>query len=77
MPHKSKCMSPHFSIATCWLLYFGRNSMLRAAPLSNAKCSGSSSPGWHTPLCRIVRSAFNRDLGPSGSTTTTSSLVEH
>jgi hypothetical protein len=32
----AKCISPHFSIATRWLLYFGRNSMLRAAPLSNA-----------------------------------------
>ena len=30
----------------------------------------------HTAL-RTVRSAFNWDLGPSGSTTTTSSLVEH
>jgi hypothetical protein len=42
-------------------LYFGRNSVLRAAPLSNAKCSGSSSPGWHTPLCGR---AFRVQLGP-------------
>jgi acetolactate synthase-1/2/3 large subunit len=57
----AKCISPHFSIAARWLLYFGRNSMLRAAPLSNAKCSGSSSPGWHTPLCGR---AFRVQLGP-------------
>jgi hypothetical protein len=52
MPHKKRQIHlAAFSIATRWVLYFGRNSMLRAAPLSNAKCSGSSSPGWHTPLC--------------------------
>ena len=45
-----------FSAGLCrapTMLYIRRNSVLRAAPLSSAKCSGSSSPGWHTPLCGL------------------------
>jgi hypothetical protein len=66
MPHKKRQIHlAAFSIATRWVLYFGRNSMLRAAPLSNAKCSGSSSPGWHTPLCGpcVPRSTRTGALG--------------
>jgi hypothetical protein len=38
-------------IAACNALYFCRNPVLRAAPLSNAQGPGSWSPGWRTPPC--------------------------
>jgi len=48
------------------LLYFDRNSVLGAAPLSNAKVLGlAESRLAHTAL-RTVRSAFNWDLGAFG-----------
>ena len=57
-------------------LYFGRNSVLSAAPLLNAQGPGSSSPGWRTPPCGTCVPRSSR-TGAFGLHHATSSLVEH